>query len=116
VSIVGISFVAIVGGMYTTMVASDANRKQANAATYLTSYAEAVKGDLDVNCATAANYPGSAFSLPSGYTKSLVVEYWNGTSFAATCGTDTGLQRISLTVRSADSRAILDVQLAKRKP
>ena len=65
VSILGISFTAVVGGMYTSTLASDAHRKQASAATYLSSYAEAVKGDPYTAC--AIGYPGTSFTLPAGY-------------------------------------------------
>lgn len=117
VAIVGVAFATIVGGMYTVIVASDANRKQAGAATHLTSYAEAVKADAYVDCATT--YAGAGFALPSGFTKGPVtVAYWNAASLAfdAACGSDSGLQRVTLSIRSDDSRAVFDVQLAKRRP
>ena len=113
ISIVGLSFSALVGGMYTVVQASDINRSQASVATHLSSYAEAVKADPYTAC--AASYPGSSFTLPAGFTKEpVVVAYWNGTAFAPACGTDTGLQRVTLSLRSSDGRVVVDVQLAKR--
>lgn len=115
VSIVGIAFVALVGGMYTQVQASDINRKQADAATYLASYAEAVKADPYVAC--AASYAGTSFALPAGFSKDpVVVSYWNKTNsvFDPTCGADSGLQRITLSIRSTDSRVVANLQLAKR--
>ena len=117
VSIVSIAFTAIVGGMFTTVTASDVNRQQANAATYLASSAEAVKADPYVAC--AASYAGAGFVLPAGFSQDPpVVAYWNaGTStFDASCGTDAGLQRVTLTIRSADDRVVVGMQLAKRAP
>lgn len=116
VSIVGLSFSAIVGGMYTTVQASDLNRKQASSATLLASYAEAVKSEPYVACATT--YAGSSFTVPAGFTKDpVVVGYWKPASstFDAACGVDSGLQRVTLTLRSTDDRVVLDVQLAKRR-
>ena len=118
VSIVGISFSALVGGMFTTVKASDVNRKQASTATALASYAEAVKGDAYVPCPTASNY-GAAYTAPAGLAKGPVtVAYWNATAtaFQATCGTDSGLQRVTLSLRSTDGLVLLDVQVAKRSP
>ncbi|MDQ1709245.1 MAG: hypothetical protein QOG49_630 [Frankiaceae bacterium] len=117
VSIVGIAFTALVGGMYSTVVASDTNRKQAAAATYLVSYAEAVKGDAYAACATS--YAGAGFTLPAGYTKGpMTVDYWNAgtSSFGASCGTDSGLQRVTMSIRSNDGLGVVDVQLVKRAP
>jgi type II secretory pathway pseudopilin PulG len=118
VSILGISITAIVGGMYTSVVASDHSRKQADAAAHLASFAEAVKADVyDDDC--AAGYTGTTFALPAGYTKdAVVVWYWNAATkgFDASCTTDSGLQRVTLGIRSADGRAAADMQLAKRAP
>lgn len=116
VSIVGLSFSALVGGMYTTVQASDINRKQAGAATALATYAEAVKADPYVACATS--YAGTSFTAPAGFTKApVVVSYWKPASatFATPCGTDSGLQRVTLALRSSDGRVVLDVELAKRR-
>lgn len=113
ISIVGLSFSALVGGMYTVVQASDINRSQALVATHLSSYAEAVKADPYTACATS--YPGTSFTVPAGFTKDpVVVAYRNGTAFSAICGTDTGLQRVTLTLRSTDGRVVVDVQLGKR--
>lgn len=117
VTILGIAFTAIVGGMYTSAVASDANRKQATATANLTSYAEAVKGDAYVAC--ASSYPGSGYTVPTGYAKGTVsVAYWDAatSTFVATCATDPGLQRVSLSIQSTDGRGTVSVQFGKRKP
>lgn len=115
ISILGIAFTAIVGGLFTSAVTSDAIRKQAAAAASLASYAEAVKADPYLACATT--YPGTGFTLPAGFTKGAVaVAYWNATSltFDATCTTDPGLQRVTLSLTSTDGRAPTSIQLAKR--
>lgn len=115
VSIVGLSFSAVVGGMFTAVQASDINRKQAALATHLASYAEAVKADPYVAC--AGSYAGASFAVPAGFVAGpLVVAYWDaGTStFVAACGVDSGLQRVTLSLRSSDNRVAADMQLAKR--
>jgi type II secretory pathway pseudopilin PulG len=117
ISIVGVSFSALVGGMFTVVQASDINRSQASVATHLASYAEAVKGDPYAACATS--YPASSFALPAGFAREPVrVDYWSSTTqaFSATCGTDSGLQRVTLELRTTDGRVKADVQLAKRAP
>lgn len=116
VAIIGISFSAVLGGMRTSVLASDVNRKQANTTTFLRSYSEAVKADAYVAC--ASSYAGSGFALPAGYSKdTVVVAYWNSATsvFDAACGTDSGLQRVTLGVRSTDGRIAETLQVAKRR-
>jgi type II secretory pathway pseudopilin PulG len=116
VSILGLAFTGIIGGMYTSVTTSDIDRKQAAAAAHLSSYAEAVKADAYVACATT--YPGASFTAPPGFSKGAVtVRYWDaaGGTFVATCGTDPGLQRVTLTVVSDDGRATADIHVAKRR-
>ena len=117
VAIVGISFAAVLGGMRTSVLASDVNRKQANSTTSLRSYTEAVKRDPYVACATS--YPGAGWSLPAGFSSDPVaVAYWNPatSAFDAACGVDSGLQRVTLAIRSTDGRIAARLQLAKRTP
>lgn len=115
VALIGTGVVSIVGSLGSMIAASDINRLQAHAATHLTSYAEAVKGDAYLECATT--YAGAGFAAPAGYTKSAVsVTYWNGTDFVGTCGAGSGLQRVTLGINSADGRVSTDVQIVKRKP
>lgn len=135
VAILGIAFVALVGGMSTSIVGSDVHRKQATAESLVRSYAEAVKARTVTYavCGTPAQYGPAAvgFASVSGYTPSVSnVEYWQpsagnpstGTFVVslATCSntppTDTGVQRISIQVASADGRATEKIQIVKRAP
>jgi type II secretory pathway pseudopilin PulG len=112
VSIIGITFLAMIGGLFTSVAASDQNRKQASAATAISSYAEAVKREAYTACATTY---GASYSPPAGFAKdAVVVAYWNGSSFGASCPSAGALQRVTLTIRSSDGRAVTDVQLVKR--
>ena len=135
VAILGIAFVALVGGMTTSVVGSDLHRKEATAESLVRGYAEGVKAKTVAyaDCATPAQYSPAAvgFSTPSGYTPSVSrVEYWqpdavnpNTGTFVSSLGTcsktpprDNGVQRISVRVASADGRATEQIQIVKRKP
>lgn len=122
VVIMGIAFTAVLGGMFTVAVSSDIHRRQAVATVALRSFAETVKQEAYVQCATTTSY-GASYAAPSGYTASVTgVEYYvydsttpDLTPFSSTCpATDQGLQRLSLRVVSADARAAERVQVLKR--
>ena len=121
VVIMGLAFVALLGGLGTSIFASDIHRKQATAETVLRTFAEHVKTETYVPCATTASY-GTTFASESGYTASVTaVEWWNATSgafdaTACTTATDPGLHRVTLRVKSSDDRATETVQIAKREP
>jgi prepilin-type N-terminal cleavage/methylation domain-containing protein len=114
VAILGVGMLVIVGGMMTSIQVSDLGRRQADGQTQLRAYAEAVAGATYVNCATSY----TTYTPPTGYTALLVVSYWDGTSaFVTTCPTpDKGLQKITLTISTTDSRGSESVSLAKRTP
>lgn len=115
VVIMGVAFAAIIGGVTTSIMASDMHRKEATAETVLRSYAEAVKAAAYVTC--AASY-SPAFTPPAGYTASVTkVEYWNGSNdFDATCTLDRGLQRLTLAADASDGKASETLQVVKRTP
>ena len=116
VAVLGLGVLSVVGGMAVSIKVADTGRRNAEAQGVLRSYAEAVAGDTYTGCATT--YPAAGFSPPSGWTTGLTVAYWNtsSSSFDTTCGTDSGLQRVTLTVTSNDGRAAASVRLGKRKP
>jgi len=112
VSILGIGVVAVVGGMMTSIQVSDLGRRQAEGQVALRAYAEAVAGVAYSSCAPSYS---TTYSPPSGYAKSMTVAYWDGTStFTSTCGSDKGLQRVTLTITADDGRASESVAIAKR--
>ena len=114
VAILGISGVAVVGGMMTSIQVSDLGRRQAEGQGEVRAYAEAVAGAAYANC--AASY-STSYSPPSGYTATMTVAYWDGRSaFTSTCGTDKGLQRVTLAVTATDGRGSETVAIAKRTP
>jgi prepilin-type N-terminal cleavage/methylation domain-containing protein len=114
ISILGIGVVTIVGGMMTSIQVSDLGRRQADGQTQLRAYAEAVAGAPYDNC--AASY-ATSYSPPAGFIAAMTVAYWDGApSFTATCGTDQGLQRVTLTITATDGRGAESVAIAKRTP
>jgi len=121
VVIIGIAIVAIIGGLVTAVMMSDIHRKQATAGATVRDYAETIEQYVAaggyVACQSAANYTSLvAFTKPTGYTPSVrAVSYWNGTGWASTCGTDTGLQQLTVQVASTDSRATEQVVIVVRK-
>jgi prepilin-type N-terminal cleavage/methylation domain-containing protein len=118
VAILGIGVVAIVGGMMTSIKSSDLERRAADAQTAVRAYAEAVAGATYAAC--ASSYATTGFTAPTGFTTSMTVSYWNATtsSFGSTCTvpTDSGLQKVALTVAATDGRATETLTIAKRKP
>jgi type II secretory pathway pseudopilin PulG len=122
VSIMGVAFVAILGGIGTSILMSDIHRKQATAGAYVRDYAEAIQNTVAaggyVPCATTATYAAPAgFAVPSGFAASVLsVQQWSGAAWQASCTSDSGLQQLKLQVASADSRAAEQVVLVLRKP
>jgi len=114
VAILGIGVTAVVSGMATSIKVSDVGRSSAEAQLAVRAYAEALAATSYADC--AASY-ATGYSAPAGYTAGLTVAYWNAgsSSFGSTCGTDSGLQRVTLTVTSADLRATEVLMVAKRK-
>jgi prepilin-type N-terminal cleavage/methylation domain-containing protein len=131
VVILGVVFVAVLGGMATGMVVSDLHRKQATSETIIRGYAEAVKAASYTVCAGTAAYAASAvgYSVPTGlrptYAVSVTaVKYWQPggstgsfVSSLGTCpGSDNSLQSVALRVSSTDGRDSESMQVVKRKP
>jgi type II secretory pathway pseudopilin PulG len=129
VAILGVSMVAITGGISTSIITSDIHHKQAVAGTVLVNFAEAVELAPYVTCPSARTTYVTATLIgatpPSGYTLAIVsttanpFEYSNTSgTFASSCpvGGDGGLQRMWLQVSSNDGRDVETVQLVKRIP
>ena len=132
VAILGIAFVAIIGGMWTAVVTSDTHRKQALATTYLINAAEYLKSEdnlLYTECASAATFDAAldgvpVTSVPTDWVSGMAatVEYWNGTAFGADASyclaDDTDffdLQQVTITATSpVDARATESLTFVKR--
>ena len=119
VVIMGVAVVALVGGIATSIRMSDIHRKEATAGTAVRDYAEAIEnavaGGAYVSCAAKTSYV-TGYTPPSGYTASITgVAYWSGTAWQPTCGTDTGLQQLTVRVASNDNRAAEQVVIVVRE-
>jgi len=128
--ILGIAVVAIVGGLASSVLISDVHRRQAQTGVIARDYAEALQAAITadqanyVACAGPASYAPSAaavaatgFTVPSGYTATASVRYWDGSTFGSCpAGGDSGLQRVTLTVSSDDGRARQSLVVLVRKP
>jgi Tfp pilus assembly protein PilV len=120
VVIMGVAVVALVGGIATSIRMSDIHRKQAAAGAYVRAYAEEIETRVAASPSTyspcALTYPAfTALVGNSTYTANITaITYWNGSVFSGTCTTDTGVQKVSLSVTAGDTVAeTLDVIIRK---
>lgn len=107
IAILGLAAVAILAGLQLSVKSSDIHRKEATGGSYVRSLAEAVESYVAAApanykpCAIAGYYTGKVtLALPTGYTPTAAAaQVWNGSAWAP-CGSDTGVQRVMLTVTS----------------
>jgi prepilin-type N-terminal cleavage/methylation domain-containing protein len=131
--LVGVTFVAILTGLMTTIRVSAAHRSQATTDAVVRSAAEWVKdtqhNPYRTTCNGRAMYSLDGLAMPTGYTVQITqVEYWDGVAPTATgtynlaphitgscpAGGDKGLQRITIVATSSDGQATETVQVMKR--
>ncbi len=112
VAILGIAFVAVLGGMLTSVTASDVHRKQADGLALVTRNAETVKALPYASCATPAAYE-TGLAAASGYSISITaVAFLDAGGFVTPCPTDKGIQRVSLkaeTTSGTNSSETIDI-------
>jgi prepilin-type N-terminal cleavage/methylation domain-containing protein len=107
VAIMGIAVVAVIGGLGTSIMLSDIHRKQATAGAAVRNYGEAIaawvaSGNYDPSAAPDYSPATVHYTVNAGFTASLLsVGCWSGSVWQG-CGTDTGLQRVNVEVRSND--------------
>ena len=114
VAILGIAIVGIVGSIATFLHANTIDRSVANLDQVVRTYSESMNGQSYVSCASSY----SSVTLPTGYTFSAgpTIKYWNEdnpATFAASCGTDTGVQQISATITQAASAQTQSILIVK---
>jgi prepilin-type N-terminal cleavage/methylation domain-containing protein len=123
-AILGIALVAVVGALAASITMSDIHRKQSTAGAEVRNYAEQVEsyvaGTGYAACAAPATYAAATvgYTAPAGYSATPTgVRYWSGSTWSASCpASDTGLQQLTLSVRSTDTRAVEQVVVVLRKP
>jgi prepilin-type N-terminal cleavage/methylation domain-containing protein len=126
IAIVGVTFSAILGGLFASITVSALQQKEATADTVARSAAEVVK-DSEHNpystCAGPGHYALTGLSVPSGFTVTITdVAYWDGqppaggaVGFQSNCPSDRGIQRITIAATSTDGQATETVQVIKRR-
>ena len=113
VMILGVAFVALLGGFGTSIVSSDVHRRQAVAETLVRRYAESVKAD---RCwPTCPGTYAAGFAVPSGFEAppATVVCYASDNVAVVPCPA-AGIQRVTVRVRTTDGRVDTSVDLVKR--
>jgi type II secretory pathway pseudopilin PulG len=116
IAIMGIAFVAILGGMLTAASMSGRHRTQSEGITQLVNAVEQVKqAPFDPSCA-ANPY---AVTLDPGWNVVETIEYWNGTTYQPSCYDTVGAsflsQQVKITITSADGQVSLSQTVAKRR-
>lgn len=123
IALMGVAIVAVMAGLTTTVVLSDAQRKQATAASVVRNYAEALQEFVAsghyVACAGAGTYVVPGFAPPAGFTARVVagsVQYWTGALWLPLCLPDRGVQKLRISVASTDGRATESLDVVLRRP
>ena len=120
VMLLGVGFVAVLGGMATSMLSSTLHRDQAQAETEVRRYAEVIKEEPTKAC--PADYSTVAFTPtakgPDGnpYTKTppLSVRFVDNNGTVLGSCTATALQIVKVNITSADGKATETVEVLKR--
>ncbi|MFD4739292.1 prepilin-type N-terminal cleavage/methylation domain-containing protein [Streptomyces virginiae] len=109
VVLIGVAFVAVLGGFGTAIISSVTQQKVTGADSVVRSAAEKIISAPYVSCADGYATP----TPPAGYTVTVEVEYWDGVgAFGRPCPTaDTGVQKITLTVHSTGPHPVGDATL-----
>ena len=109
-SVLGMSFAAVLGAVATAVDSSRTHRDTARAQSILRSWAETLSHPQDTSatsgyvytpCAGAAAFPAASASVavPAGWTASIAsIKWWNGTAWSTTSCDDAGLQKLTLTL------------------
>ncbi|MEU4194836.1 type II secretion system protein [Kribbella sp. NPDC026611] len=121
IALMGVAVVAVMSGLTTTVLMSDAQRKEATAVATVRDYASALQQYVANGhyVACAASYAVPGFTPPDGFTARVVagsVQYWTGALWLPLCLPDRGLQRLRVSVASTDGRASETLDVVLRKP
>ena len=109
-AILGVTCVAVMGAMTSTVVGSGVGASAATSESAVRAAAEQqLLAKTYVRC-TTSSLPTYAFIAPTGFTATAVtVEFWNGTfgggGFQASCpARDRGIQRLTVTITNSSGR------------
>jgi hypothetical protein len=130
VVILGLAGVAVLAGMALAAKASDIHRKETTGGAQVRTWAEDIQSYVTndptkyAGCATQSTaYLGpavsfatpSAFKTPS-YTVQSIIQNATGQVTNVACGSDVGLQLITLTLASTDAKATEKLTFILRRP
>jgi Tfp pilus assembly protein PilV len=119
--IIATAVVALLGGLGSSIVASDVHRKTVTADAVARSWAEQIQAASWVSCAA----PGTPYGAPPRpnpqFTGTVTaVEYGTASGVGAgPCAKDTvtdTVQTMTLVVRATDGRGVARVEIVKRRP
>lgn len=108
-AIIGLAFIALMSGIWTTIVGSEVHARLARGETLVRSYSEFIESE-SYSPACSVGY-GSSFVIPAEYVgfsaTVTAVSAWQGDNPATygDCSIDKGIQRVSLRVDRLDSTA-----------
>jgi prepilin-type N-terminal cleavage/methylation domain-containing protein len=116
VAIMGIAVVGIMMSLATILNVSTVGRSLANVDQVTRKYSENATAATYTACASSY----SSVTLPSGYSFSSgpTITYWKGdnpATFAASCSSDQGVQRIAATIREQSSGQTASVVVIKNR-
>jgi type II secretory pathway pseudopilin PulG len=106
IAILGVSAIAIAGGIASSISMSSLHRQQSDAQRALRNYAETLQGSGYSPC-TAGSPAGYSLPATSGFpAPAVTVTYWNGSAFQSGCpsGGDSGLQRVAISLADTTGR------------
>lgn len=113
VMILGVAFVAFLGGMGTSIMSSDLHRRQAEGETLIRRYAEFVKAQ-PYAAACPASYSSAGFSpVPSGFTVAPPTVAYRDTAGGSACSV-TASHIVTVGVDSTDGRVTERLEVVKR--
>jgi prepilin-type N-terminal cleavage/methylation domain-containing protein len=116
VAIMGIAVVGIMMALATMINVSSVGRSLANVDQVARKYSESMTAASYTSCASSY----SSVTLPSGYSFSSgpTITYWNGDNpptFASSCSSDKGVQRVAASVREQSSGQTSNVVVVKNR-
>jgi prepilin-type N-terminal cleavage/methylation domain-containing protein len=116
VAIMGIAVVGILMALATMLNVSTVGRSLANVDQVTRKYSESITAASYASCASSY----SSVTLPSGYSFSSgpTITYWNGDNpptFASSCSSDKGVQRIAASLREQSSGQTANVVVIKNR-
>lgn len=124
VAVMSIAAVGIIGTIVTSILLSSTHRSATNSSVAVHTYAEAIEKYVGVagnyvDCATTSSYTPAAvgYVAPANVTVlAYSIQYWTGSAWGSCTSPDSGVQRLTLSIRSSDTRASESISVVIRKP